>query len=192
VRTDAEVHEGLAVLDRVAGDHALAGRLLVDQLDLERLAASPEERLGLLAIPELPLVGQILLRELAHLLLDGVDVLRHERPRHDEVIEEAFVGRRTDAALHVREQVGHRGREQVRRAVPEERQRFGAVRRHDADLRVVLERIGQIDETVVHDCRDRGLQQARRDRFRNVAHGRTRGHGAAGAVRQCDGDLTHC
>ena len=44
VRADAEVDEGLAVLDRVAGDLGLAFGLLVDQLHLQRLAARAEER----------------------------------------------------------------------------------------------------------------------------------------------------
>ena len=41
---------------------------------------------------------------LFHLLLDGVEVFGDERPRHHEVVEEAFVGRRTDTALHTREE----------------------------------------------------------------------------------------
>src|SRR5688572_31097701 len=44
VRADAEVDERVAVLDGVAGDLGLAGRLLVDQLHLQRLAAAVEDR----------------------------------------------------------------------------------------------------------------------------------------------------
>jgi hypothetical protein len=54
---------------------------------------------GLLARPQLALVGQVLLRELAHLRLDALEVLGHERPLDDEVVEEALVGGRPDAAL---------------------------------------------------------------------------------------------
>ena len=105
MRADAEVDEGLLVLDRVAGDLRLAFGLLVDQLHLERLAALREERLGFFARPHLALVGKILRRQLLHLLLDGLEVLGHERPLDDEVVEEAFVGRRSDAALRAREEV---------------------------------------------------------------------------------------
>ena len=65
--------------------------------------------------------GEILLRELAHLLLDGLEVFGHERPRDDEVVEEALVGRGTDAALRAGEEIRHRGRQQMRRAVAVER-----------------------------------------------------------------------
>ena len=47
VRPDAEVDERVAVLDRVAGDLGLTFGLLLDELDLERLAALREERDGL-------------------------------------------------------------------------------------------------------------------------------------------------
>ena len=43
MRTDAEVDEGLAILDRVAGDLGLTLGLLLNQLDLQRLAALREE-----------------------------------------------------------------------------------------------------------------------------------------------------
>jgi hypothetical protein len=55
-----------------------------------------------------PLVSEILLREIAHLLLDGLEVFGHERLRHDEVVEEAIVGGGTDAALHAGIQARHR------------------------------------------------------------------------------------
>ena len=67
---DAEVDERVAILDRVAGDLGLPGGLLVDQLDLQRLAAFGEEPLRFLARPHLPLVGQIGRRQLLHLLFD--------------------------------------------------------------------------------------------------------------------------
>ncbi len=51
VRTDAEVDEGVLVLDRVAGDLALALGLLLDELHFQRLAAPREERLGFFARP---------------------------------------------------------------------------------------------------------------------------------------------
>ena len=117
VRTDAEVDERLLVLDRVAGDRVLTFCLLLDQLHLQRLAAAAEEPLRFLARPHLPLVRQILLRELAHLLLDQLEVLGHERPRDDEVVEEPFVGGRADPALRTRKEIGDRGGEQMRRAV---------------------------------------------------------------------------
>ena len=133
VRADAEVDERVAILDRVAGDLGLAFGLLFDQLDLQRLVLRREELARLVARHHLPLEGQVLRRQLLHLLLDALEVFGHERPLDHEVVEEALISRRADAALRAREQVGHRGREQVRRAVPVERERFRARRRDDAD-----------------------------------------------------------
>ena len=44
VGADAEVDEGLAVLDRVTGDLGLAFRLFLDQLNLQRFMPGREER----------------------------------------------------------------------------------------------------------------------------------------------------
>ena len=46
-----------------------------------------------------------------------LEVLRDERPIDDEVVEEAFVGRRADAALRAGKEIRHGRRHQVRRAV---------------------------------------------------------------------------
>ena len=149
VRADAEVDERVAVLDGVAGDFRLACGLLLDQLDLERLAALREELDRFLARPHLPLVGQVGRRQLAHLRFDFLEVLRHERTRDDEVVEEALVGGRADAALHAGEEIGHRGGEQMRGRVAIERQRLGPVGRDDLEPRVLVERRGQIDQLAV-------------------------------------------
>ena len=191
VRADAEVDERLLVLDRVAGDFLLTFRLLVDQLHLQRLAAVSEERLCLVARPHLALIGQILLRELAHLVLDAVEILGHERPIDDEVVEEAFVSRRPDAALRAGKEIRDRGRHQMRRAVTQQRQRLGALVCDDADGGILLERIGQVHELAVDDRGVRRLREAGRDPCRNVAHGRAGGHIASGSVGKRNRDLTH-
>ena len=103
MRTDAEVHEGVAVFDRVARDLGLTLGFLVDQLHLQGLTAAGEELLRLLPVQHLPLVRQVLRREVLHLLFDRVEVFRHERAIDDEIVEEAFVSGRTDAALRPRE-----------------------------------------------------------------------------------------
>src|SRR5204863_1498017 len=95
-------------------------------LDLQRLAALLEERLRVLARPHLALVDQILAGEVAHLRFDLLEVVRDERTRDDEVVEEAFISRRTDAALHAGEEIRDGCREQMRRAVAKKRERFGA------------------------------------------------------------------
>src|SRR5205814_3105661 len=123
VRADEEVDERVGILDRVARHLALAYGLLLDQLDLQRLAAPGEEFLRFLPRPHLPFVRQILSRELFHLFLDPFEIVRHERPIDDEVVEEALVGSRADAALRAWKQLGYRGREEMRRAVAVKRKR---------------------------------------------------------------------
>ena len=140
VRADAEIDERVPILDRVAGDLRLSRGLLLDQLYLERLAVLREELLRFLARPRLPLVRQVLGREFLHLLFDGVEILGHERPIDDEVVEEALVGGRPDPALRAGEEVGHRSGHEVRRAVPIQRKRLRAVGRDDADARIPGER----------------------------------------------------
>src|SRR2546426_4474745 len=69
VGPDAEVDERLLVLDGVAGDFLLTFRLLVDELNLQRLPPPCEERLPLFAPPHLTLVDEVLRRGLLPLLL---------------------------------------------------------------------------------------------------------------------------
>ncbi len=114
------------ILDRVAGDLRLAGGLLFDQLDLQRLTVFGEEAHRFVARPHLPLVRQVLRGELLHLLFDRLEILRHERPVDDEVVEEPVLGRGTDPALRARKQIGDRGGEQVGGAVTVDVQGLGA------------------------------------------------------------------
>jgi hypothetical protein len=71
VRADAEVDEGVLVLDRVAGDFRLAFGLLFDQLDLQRLAALSRRTLSLPRAATSGARRQVLRGQLAHLALDG-------------------------------------------------------------------------------------------------------------------------
>ena len=67
---------------------------------------------------ELPLDRPVLLDDVRHPLLDGDEVLGRERLCDQEVVEEAVLGRRTDPALRVREELGHRRGQQVGGRVP--------------------------------------------------------------------------
>ena len=180
VRPDAEIDEGVLVLDRVAGDFALALGLLVDQLHLERLAALREERLGLFARPHLALVDADPAAASSFIFCSiALEILGHERPRDDEVVEEPFVGRRADAALHAWKQVRDGGRQQMRRAVTVERQRFRAAVGHDADRRV----LSGAETTGRPACRRR-CPRARRWRGRGEISAATSRTGVpAGTVR---------
>ncbi len=161
-------------------------------MHLQRLAAGAEKRFRFLTRPQLALVRQVLLGELAHLLFDRLDVFGHERPLDDEVVEEALVGGRADAALSAGKQIGDGGRQQVGRAVAHEGQRVGRVLvGHDPDPRVRVQRVRQIDQLAVDRRRQCRLGQTRRDPFRDVAYGRARGDTAAGSIWKDDCDLAH-
>jgi hypothetical protein len=191
VRPDAEVYERVGVFDDVARDVRLAGGLLFDELHLQRLAARGEERLRLLTRPHLPLVRQVGCGELAHLALDCLEVLRHERAIDDEVVEEAVVGRGTNAALRVREERGHGRGQQVRGAVTVQRERFRRALSDDADAPVGGERAAEIHQAAVHGGGERRRGEARRNRSRDVTHRRSGGHAPAGAVWQRGSHLAH-
>ncbi len=128
---DAEINEGVAVLDQIAGDFRLAGGLLFDQLDLQRLAVGPEKVDRLLARPHFPDVRQIGRHELAHLRFDLLEILGDEGALDDEVVEEAFVGRRADAALCAGVKRRHRRGEQVGGRVAVQGQGFRTVGQHE-------------------------------------------------------------
>jgi hypothetical protein len=179
VRADTKIDERVAAAGGVARHLRLPGRLLLDQLDLEGLAVLGEELQRLVARPHLPRIRQVACRQLLHLLLDRFEVFRHERPVDHEVVEETFVGRRADPALRPWEQIDHRRRQQVRRAVAVEPECFRTVRGDDADPRTLVQRKGQVDETIIDHCRERSLGKTRRDHGRNVAGGGACGHGTA-------------
>src|SRR6185436_18332570 len=107
---------------------------------------------------------QIVAGELAHLALDRVEVLRHERPIDDEVVEEPFIGGRADATLGAGEEVSDRRGHQVRGAVPAQRQRLGTTIGDDLDGGVLLDRVGQVDQLAVDAAGKRGAGEAGRDR----------------------------
>jgi hypothetical protein len=163
VRADAEVDERVAILDRVARDVGLALRLLLDQLHLERLAALLEKFKRFGARPHLTLVDQILRRQLAHLRFDAIEILRHERPIDDEVVEEPLVDDRADAALGAGEKRGDRRSHQMRGRVARDVERLGRLVRENLHARVGRELMRQIDDAIVDLCCQRGVGKTRRN-----------------------------
>ena len=187
VRADAEVDEGVAIfaiffLDRVDGHLGLSGGLLFDQLHLERFALRGEEPLRLISGPHLTLVDQILRRQVLHLLLDGWEIVRDKRAIDDEVVEESFIGRRTDAALRTGEQLRHGRRQQVSGAVPVEGQRLGVPVGDDRQAHVAVQWRRQIDEPAIDGGCERRLREPRRHLCRHVAGSTAHAHATAGSV----------
>ena len=168
---DAEIDERIAILDRVDGDVLLAGRLLLDQLDLQRLAALAEERDGLVARPHLALVDEI---------AAAISRIRFSMARDPPA---RTASRRRSRRRSLRRSAGRcrtapSGRA-ASRPPPAGAPCCGGTpsalpdpSRQDADLRVFLKRIREVDDAVVHHARIRGLRETRRYRRGDIADGR--------------------
>ena len=91
----------------------------------------------------------------------------------------------------LREQRRHRRREQVRRGVAIHLEGFGILVGHDADLRILRQRIREVDHLVVDVRGDRRVGKARRDRLGDRLHRRAGGDLLCRSVRERNCDLTH-
>ena len=101
----------------------LVRRDRVDQLDLEGFALVAKNLLGLFARPHFLGEGFVARDDLAHLLLDGVEVFRRERLIAEEVVIEAVLDHRSDGDLRARPKALHRFGEHVRGVMADEFQR---------------------------------------------------------------------
>ena len=158
----------------VAGDLAcvvLVGRagadvaddLLLVRLVGEQLEASVE--VVLLAHERL-----VLGDDLAHAGLDALEVRLGEvlAVRQLEVVVEAVGDRGADRVLRPGKEVEDRLGHQVRRRVAQHLAALVRVRGDDRDVRVVVDRAGEVDLGAVDDHGDRRLGEALADRRRDV------------------------
>jgi hypothetical protein len=145
VRATAEVEPGALLVDL----DRLVGRDRIHQLDLERLALLGEDALRLVAAPHLLGEGRVAGDDLAHLLLDGGEVLQRERLVAEEVVIEAVLDHRADRHLGARPQLLHRLGQHMRGIVPDQLQRFRALAGDELEFRVRGDGIGQIRQRAV-------------------------------------------
>ena len=122
VRAAAEVGELAGLVD---GNLLVRRGELLDEVTLHEVAFRLEALQAFLAWQKLARVGEVLLHQLLHLLLDGFQVLGRERLLAVEVIEESGLGCRAVAQLGLGEEFEHGGGHQVRRRVAINFQRFG-------------------------------------------------------------------
>jgi hypothetical protein len=94
--------------------------------------------------------GVIGLRHLAHLHLDPLEVLGCERARHLEVVVEAVLDGRPEADAGTREEIAHRGGEDVSGRVAQHLQRLGISIGEDGEGDVPLDRPVEIPHGAVH------------------------------------------
>ena len=164
-------------------DVGVAG-LVVDQFELVGLAGQLGAGLVLGLVD--PAVEQLaFLDDLAHPLLERLEVLRGERLGHVEVVVEAVGDRRADAELGLREELLHRLRQDVGGGVPDHAAAVVGVGGHRDHLDVGLRHpaeVAQFPVGVAHHHDGVGLPAARQA---GLAHGRARGGPGSNPDRGC-------
>ena len=179
VRAAAEIEPVALEVDL---DRLVAGNG-VDQLDLEGLALVAEHLLGLLAVPDVPGERRIARDDLAHLLLDRVEIFRRERLVAEEVVIEAVLDHRTDRHLRAGPQRLHRFGQHVRAVMADQLQRARIVAVDELDLRVALDRVGKVGQFAVQRHRHRALGERGRDALGDIEAGDVLREGRAGRRR---------
>ncbi len=143
MRPAAEVGELAGLVD---GNLFVGRGELLDEVALHEVAFRLEALQAFLPRQKLARVGQVLLRQLLHLLLDGFEVFGRERLLAIEVVEEAGLGGGAVAELGLGKEFQHRGRHQVRGRVAIDFERFGIAVGEDAQLGILLQRTREVDE----------------------------------------------
>src|SRR5262249_3305881 len=167
VRAAAEV-EPLALLVDL---DLLVVRDGVDELDLEQLTLVAEHALGRLARPNFFGEGFVARDDLAHLLLDGAEILRGERLVAEKVVVKAVLDHRADGDLGPGPKRLHGFGEHVRGVVPDELQRARILAGEELDLRIALDGVAQIREHAVERHGDRALGERGRSPLGDVDAG---------------------
>ncbi len=164
VRTAAEIEPVALLVDL----ELLVGRDGVDQLDLEHLALVAEHALGLVARPHLLGEGFVARDDLAHLLLDRLEILGRERLVAEEVVVETVLDHRADGHLGAGPERLHRFGEHVRGVVADQLERARVLAGEEFDFRVALDRVGEIGDGAVERHGDRALGERGRNPLGDV------------------------
>ena len=134
VRAAAEVQE----LARAVGGEDRLG-LFFDELALQKFALLAKELQSFIFGETNALVGEVVVNEFAHLLLNLCQVRLGEGLLAKEIIKETGSGGRADARVSVGKELQHGGGEQVRRRVPVDFQSLGRVRSDELNRSALVE-----------------------------------------------------
>jgi hypothetical protein len=185
VRAEAHVEPVALPVDR----DLLVLRQFVGPFGFELLAVLDEVLLDARAVPHRALDRQVAIDDLGHALLDLREVLGREGLVAHEVVVEAVLRRGAERDLRAGVELLHSLRQHMRRVVPQQLERIGIARRHDADLRIAIDHMGEVDHLAVDAQRQRGLGEAGPDRGRDLGATDRFVEGPDRAVRQ--GDIDH-
>ena len=158
----------------------LVGRDGIDQLDLEHLALVLEDALRVVARPDLFREGFVARDDLAHLLLDRLEILGRERLVAEEVVVEAVLDHRADGDLGARPQRLHGFGQHMRGVMADQLQRARIVAVQEFDFRVALDGVGEVGDRTVERHGDRALGERGGNPLRDVEAGN-----AVGIVPTC-------
>ena len=136
VRAAAEVGELAGLVDR---DFFIGLGELLDEVALHEVAFGLEALQAFGAGQKLARVGQVLLGELLHLLLDGFEVLGGEGLLAIEVVEESVLGGGAVAELGLGKEFEDGGGHQVRGGVTEDFEGFGIALGEQAEFDVAFD-----------------------------------------------------
>src|SRR5690606_36940062 len=126
------------------------------------LALSAEEVLSLIAAPDFLGEGSAPINNLGHLLFNDAQIVLGERTsRTIKIVVEAVLDYRADSHLSVGPEFLHSFRENVCGVVANEFKHFGrtGIARHELDLTVSVESIGEVTNHPVPLHRDSLLRQ---------------------------------
>ena len=142
VRAAAEVGELAGLVDR---DFFIGLGELLDEVALHEVAFGLEALQAFGAGQKFARVGQVLLGELLHLLLDGGEVVGGEGLLAVEVVEESVLGGGAVAELGLGKEFEDGGGHQVRGGVAEDFERFGIALGEQAEFDVAVEGASEVD-----------------------------------------------
>ncbi len=155
VGTTAEVEPVALTVDL----EALVGRDRVDEFDLEGLPSLFEEAPRLVAAPDLLRERPVARHDLAHALLDGVEVFRRERRLAVEIVVEAILDHGPDRDLRAGVETLDGLGQHMSGIVADEGQGPRIVSRQEFDPGIGVERIAEIDDDPVARHRDDAFGQ---------------------------------
>ena len=183
VRAAAEIEELAGLVDR---NLFIGLGELLDEVALHEVAFALELFQAFLARQKFARVGKVLLDEFLHLLFDLFQIFGRERSGAVEVVEESVLGGGAVAEFGLGEKFEHGGGQQVRGRMPVDFERLGIFLGEDAQVGVVVERAGEVDQIAVRLGGQGGVGQARADGLGNVERGGAFREFFAAAVGELD------
>ena len=166
MRAAAQVFERAFAVQR----HVFIARDAGDDLGLVGFAQAFEVFDGLIARQHAAHHGLVLGGQLAHLFLDGDQVLGREGALVGKVVIKAVLDHWANRDLRFREKLLHRVGQQVRRRVANQLQPVGVLGRDDGEFGVLRDRVARVDQLAIDLAAERRLGQAGANGLRDFGH----------------------